>query len=400
MKKNILIIITISLTILLSISYIDKSQKKYQNKIIESNSKIIANIIEKYPYLENEIIDTILLNKGNVVLGQQILDKYGIDEISIENINQINKIECETKKNIVILILLSTSIISIIFILKIKKRNKEINKINLYLDKILKNDYSMDIRDYQEGYISKLKNDIYKITILLKEKEAYSNKEKKHLESILSDISHQLKTPLTSMFVINDILSNDLIDKDKKKEMLNKNKIQLERIEWLVTSLLKLSRLDSDMVIMKKETINIDDLINRALEPLRIPIELKEQNIIIKNNDQISINIDINWTTEALINIFKNAHEHTNKQGNIEISYINNPIYVELTIKDNGEGINKKDLPHIFERFYKGNNNSESIGIGLNMAKTIISKQNGYITVESEEKKYTKFAIKFYKNEI
>lgn len=284
-----------------------------------------------------------------------------------------------------------------IYVLYVINENRKIKQIDKYIKDILNNKDTFDIRDYNEDELSKLKNDIYKITMLLKEEKENTLSEKKNLEVILSDISHQIKTPLTSMYVINDLLLDDNLDKKKRKEFLNKNRLQLERIEWLVTSLLKISRLDSGTIKLKKEKININNLIEKVIEPLKIPIELKNQKLIINSPNDLFIKVDLNWTIEALINILKNAYEHTKINGEIKIDLLDNPIYTEINITDNGEGISKDDINHIFERFYKGENNKESIGIGLNMAKTIIEKENGIIEVTSEKNKYTTFKIKFYK---
>ena len=299
--------------------------------------------------------------------------------------------------NIILLVTIFYLITIIITWYHLYKKNKKIKNLSTYMNNILNNNYSLDIRDYEEGDLSNLKNDIYKMTVKLKEQSDSSQKEKKYLEEVLSDISHQLNTPLTSMYVINDVLLSDKkIDDSKKQEFLIKNRKELERIEWLVTSLLKMSRLDSGSEkIILKET-KIDDLIRKTVTPLEIPIELKNQHLILDYDKNIKLNIDLNWTTEALINILKNAHEHTKENGTIQIKVKDTVIYTEIEIIDTGEGISTTDLPHIFERFYKGKTNKESIGIGLNMAKKIINLEKGDIKVISNSNGTT-FNIKFYK---
>ena len=190
------------------------------------------------------------------------------------------------------------------------------------------------------------------------------------------------------------------LEGDVKREILAKNSLQLKRIEWLVTSLLKISRLDSGTVKLKKEETLVSNVIDRALLSLKVPIELKNINLVIECPSEATFNVDINWTSEALLNIIKNAYEHTDEKGIISIKVAQNPIYLEIDIADNGCGIKDKDINHIFERFYKGEENSESIGIGLNMAKKIIDLENGEIKVKSKVGVGTVFIIKFYKSSI
>ena len=397
MKNRKIYFILFTLVFLLGLVQIiiifNEKTKIYRNNIINNNAYIINAIIEKHPELEKEIIEDLIQNKKNV--DRTILEKYGLDNtdiISYYDVENNNLLKDEIIKYLVFVLSLV-----FIYVLYVINENRKIKQIDKYIKDILNNKDTFDIRDYNEDELSKLKNDIYKITMLLKEEKENTLSEKKNLEVILSDISHQIKTPLSSMYVINDLLLDDNLDKKKRKEFLNKNRLQLERIEWLVTSLLKISRLDSGTIKLKKEKININNLIEKVVEPLKIPIELKNQKLIINSPNDLFIKVDLNWTIEALINILKNAYEHTKINGEIKIDVLDNPIYTEINITDNGEGISKDDINHIFERFYKGENNKESIGIGLNMAKTIIEKENGIIEVTSEKNKYTTFKIKFYK---
>ena len=397
MKNRKIYFILFTLVFLLGLVQIiiifNEKTKIYRNNIINNNAYIINAIIEKHPELEKERIEDLIQNKKNV--DRTILEKYGLDNtdiISYYDVENNNLLKDEIIKYLVFVLSLV-----FIYVLYVINENRKIKQIDKYIKDILNNKDTFDIRDYNEDELSKLKNDIYKITMLLKEEKENALSEKKNLEVILSDISHQIKTPLTSMYVINDLLLDDNLDKKKRKEFLNKNRLQLERIEWLVTSLLKISRLDSGTIKLKKEKININNLIEKVIEPLKIPIELKNQKLIINSPNDLFIKVDLNWTIEALINILKNAYEHTKINGEIKKDVLENPIYTEINITDNGEGISKDDINHIFERFYKGENNKESIGIGLNMAKTIIEKENGIIEVTSEKNKYTTFKIKFYK---
>lgn len=372
----------------------------YKKNLIRNNSILVGNILKNHPELEEEVINELILNSDTYDYGTEILNKYGLDDPKYLDYLKVNN---ELKQNIiltnVLFIIILFILISITYLIFIKNQYRKINKIDKYMNKILNNDYSLDIRDYVEGDISTLKNDIYKMTIKLKEQTELSIKDKKYLEETLADISHQIKTPLTSMYVINDILSDNDLDKKSQIEFLNKNRNQLERIEWLVTTLLKISRLDSGMVTLKRDNINIEDLINKTIEPIKIMAEIK--NISIKTDIETSnFYLDFNWTLEALTNILKNACEHTNNNGSIKIEVTENPLYLNIKIIDNGVGISESDKKHIFDRFYKGKTNKDSIGIGLNMAKKIINLQNGEIECISKINEGTTFDIKFYKKVI
>lgn len=387
-KKLILVeIIFLIITIIFSIFIANIINNNYKQEIINNNSYIVGSLIEKHPELEDDIIASIIL-KENYELGNSILEKYQLNNVDYINYNN----------NYLILILAIAIYLGLLFInfIFIYNMYQKIKKIDQYMNNILNDDYSLNIKEYCEGDISNLKNDVYKMTVKLKEQSELLTKDKKYLEETLEDISHQIKTPLTSMYMINDILTSEKNEKIRK-EFLIKNKNQIERIEWLVISLLKLSKLDSGTVKLKKEKIKVKDLVNKAIEPIKVSLDLKSIDLDLNlSNDTVLV--DINWTKEALLNIIKNACEHTKDK--ITITSKNNPLYLEIRITDNGKGIAKKDLKHIFERFYKGSDNKDSIGIGLNMSKKIINLQQGIIEVETKENIGSTFIIKLYKNNL
>lgn len=282
-----------------------------------------------------------------------------------------------------------------------KWRYREIEKLSGYLRKITSGDYSLDVRDNHEGELSILKSDIYKVTLKLSEHSTLLQQDKLKLTNAISDISHQLKTPLTSMMVMADLLGDAKLDDAKRAEFTNNIRTQLERIEWLVSSLLKLSKIDAGTVSFKKDRVYVSELIERAVQPVLVPMDIKQQNLHIEGDKEVSFIGDFNWTAEALINILKNCVEHTPEGGKISISFSENALYTEIRISDNGKGIAKEDLPYIFKRFYKGKNAGEdSVGIGLAMAHSIINSQHGDIEVKSGKEEGTQFIIKLYKRVI
>ncbi|MFN7251855.1 MAG: sensor histidine kinase [Anaerobacillus sp.] len=277
-------------------------------------------------------------------------------------------------------------------------RYRDIDRLSSYLRQISSGDFTLDVRDNREGELSILKNEIYKVTLKLSEHSDLLQKDKIKLTNAISDISHQLKTPITSMVVMSDLLNDARLTEDKRSEFNRNIRVQLERIEWLVASLLKLSKIDAGTIQFKKDKVLVKDLIQKAVHPLLIPIDIKEQTLELEGNETVSFVGDLNWTSEALINIIKNCLEHTPNKGTIRIHFSENSLFTEVVIKDNGKGIAKEDLPYIFKRFYKGKNaNEESVGIGLAMAHSIITSQNGTIQVDSMSGQGTTFQLKFYK---
>lgn len=366
--------------------------QNYNNKIAS-----LVNLLDKeYPDIDrNELIS--ILNSDDKV-SEDIFSRYGIDiqneSIIIENDRLFSGFIIVYN---ILFIGLAMSII-LLYLKHEKDQNKEIKKIARCIEEINKKNYSINIDENSEDELSILKNELYKITIMLKEDAENSKKDKLKLKDSLSDISHQLKTPLTSInIMLDNILDNPDMDSNTKEKFIQNIKREITNISSLVGEILKLSKFDASVIKFEEHQVFINDLVKSAISNVEMMAELKNINIEVNNQDNIKLVCDAKWQIEAITNILKNCIEHSKDDSTITIDIDSNKIYKQITIKDNGEGIDEKDLPHIFERFYKGKNSSkDSVGIGLALAKTIIEKDNGSIKVDSKKGKQTIFTIKYY----
>lgn len=406
-NKNIkyLILPMIILTITASITITIQTIKQYKAVTITLNEKIaeiMGKISESNPEIDSREIIEILNSAKNTEQyekGQTELSKYGIEIDKINSIKLIeNQMKTNLKLNILIIVLFSILWMTII-VLYLRKRDKKIKQITNYINQIKNKKYDLNIEENTEDELSNLKNELYKITIMLKEESEISKKDKENLKMSVEDISHQLKTPLTSITIMLDNLKdNPNMEENTKQKFIFEISKQVEWINWLVISMLKLSKLDANVVQFYDEKINLNKFIGEIIKNLEIPIEVKNQKIIIDGNENVSFIGDYKWQQEAITNIIKNCIEHNANNGTIYINYEENSLFTKITIRDEGEGIPKEDLKHIFERFYRGKNSSEnSVGIGLALAKNIIEKNNGMINCKSELDKGTEFVIKYMK---
>lgn len=396
-----MIIITITTSIVMLLNTI-KQYKSFNEQINIKMAQIISEIKENYPEVDtNEIIEILNKDDANNIEGKEFLKRYGMysnEENSILTIkNQMNN---NIKTNVAFVVIINLVWI-IIAILYIKSRNKKLNEIKKYINEINNRNYELKIEDNSEDELSNLKNELYKITVMLKEEAEKSKQDKESLKVSVQDISHQLKTPITSISIMLDNLKdNPKMDEKTRQRFIFEIDKQIENISFLIISLLKFSRLEAGVEDFIKEKINVKELISACLKRLEIPIEIKNQNIVIKGKEDSFFIGDYKWQEEAITNIIKNCIEHTDENKNIYINYEENNLYTKIQIIDEGNGIDKEDIKHIFERFYKGKDSSENsigIGIGLALAKTIIEKDNGYISCKSEKGKGTEFIIKYMK---
>ena len=290
-------------------------------------------------------------------------------------------------------------LLMLIFCIGTYKRYRRIASLAADVNHVLHGDSLIDFDNYSEGELSILHSEIYKMTVRLREQQQKLISDKEYLADSLADISHQIRTPLTSINLLVERLSASSLTDECRHQLTNELYGLLDRIDWLITTLLKISKLDAGTVQFNKDTVSLEMLINKSCAPLLIPIELRGQELIIRAEGNFYG--DSAWTSEAVGNIVKNCMEHTPDGGKIEIEAAENALYSEIIIKDNGTGISPEDLPHIFERFYKGkDSDGKSFGIGLALSRMIVAGQKGTVKAENRKNTGAMFTLRFYKGTV
>lgn len=370
--------------------------KTYTKNFNSKISAIVTLVKDKHPEItDKEIIEIINSNKQSA---DSFFLKYGID---IDN--KAVLLENDKSYHTFLIINMSFLIITIasLCILYFRynyKRKNDIKDIIKYIEQINRRNYELEIDSISEDELSILKNEIYKTAVMLKEAALNSNKDKLNLKKSLEDISHQLKTPLTSILVLLDNLIDEPdMDSSIRNDFIIDIKRNVININFLVQALLKLSKFDANTVHFIKKENDLEMIVKEAVKNVSTLCDLRNINIKLNTLENAKVECDAKWQIEAITNIIKNAIEHSKDNSSIIINIDNNRVYSKIEVIDFGDGISKRDIKHIFERFYKGENaTSNSIGIGLALAKTIIEEDKGSIAVESN-KSNTKFTIKYFK---
>lgn len=412
-KSLLLIGVVLVVSVVTYISWISWYTHKYKNMENTYIRCIMENVINQYSDLDMEEI-AIILNKSYSELESSttseefdsILRKNGITDNTfyIKDMSDIRNVN----------IIVSTSIIGVMsvlfiicFCMYLRRRKKDIFELQDYMDKISRGNYELEINDNSEDELSSLKNSLYKIMVYMKEQADSARIKKVMLAQSVSDISHQLKTPLTSTQVLLDNLNdNPDMDYSTRKKFIYEALNQVNGMSWMIVSMLKLSRIDAGVVEFNNENISINKIIEEAVGNLEVIAEIKnvniEKNIDNRNEDELNksdiyIKGDYNWNREALQNIIKNAIEHSNDKGTVKINITDNDVYTAVYITNRGEKLSDKQQKQIFERYYsEAKYEDNSMGIGLPLAKAVIEKQGGYISVESDDEE-TVFIVKYIK---
>ena len=397
MKRNKIVFLLVLLFffllgLFLTFSLFDRAKRE----LVLNNQTVVMNLLENHPELEGEIVDS--LKNIQDVYDASVLGKYGLTSLtSLEYLPRIHDLKMTFLFVFFAYFGLFVLIVWIFFKRNERQRKKEIAKIDDYLFSLLSEQIKVDLKDFKTGDLATLQNDLMKVTSRLKNALESSTKDKMELSKTLADISHQLKTPLTSLLILNDNLSYD-IDEETKKKFLKKQEQIILHLKELIISLLKVSQIESGMIVLKKEKVSLQKILENVFDALDLLLVAKNIEIQFNSETKGMILGDATWLMEAFLNIVKNACEHSYENGKIVVSVSENPMYTEVVITDFGKGIAKQDLKHIFERFYKTSSDKESIGIGLNLTKSILTRSGATITCKSEVGKYTSFVVHFYKS--
>lgn len=280
-------------------------------------------------------------------------------------------------------------------------RYQKIASLNHQLDSILHNQTQSLLDNCNEGELSILHSQLTKLLLRLHEQADDLKNDKLLLANALADISHQLKTPLTSIHLLLSFLNEDEVTTVRRRQISREISTLLERIDWLVYALLKISRLDAGTANLEQTTVSVQELLEKSYALIAIPMDIKNISWDYTPDSAITYTGDLSWSIEAISNILKNCMESCHENGNISVITTQNPLYTQIIITDTGDGISQQDLPHLFERFYRGKKqDSQSVGIGLSLAQKIIISQNGTIKASNAQNGGAQFEIRFYHSTI
>ena len=397
MNRKKLNLILVSLVVVLLVLLIVNTKKYLHDYTVNTNiliAKIVSLVQEKYPeFNKKDIIG--LLNEKDF---KNNLTEYGIDIYEEEISKDSERIITNMYVSNFYIIIFALIIVIIFINVYVYLNNRNVKKLIYYVEEINKKNYKLDIISNKESDLSILQNEIYKTMVMLRENADNSLKDKKYLKDSLSDISHQLKTPLTSISIMLDnIIDDPNMDDSVRNDFIMDIKREIININFLVYNILKLSLFDTNTVKFRREKVKLDEIINTSIKNVSLLADLKNINIKVEGNLDYFIKADTKWEIEAITNIIKNSIEHSNENQDVIIKTRESDVFTELSINDKGVGISSKDIKNVFKRFYKLNDNDNGFGIGLSLAKEIIEADNGTIKVKSEVGKGTSFIIRYMK---
>lgn len=338
--------------------------------------------------------------KNDLAAGQKLLQAAGYNS-TVES-SLLPEVGSFYKKYTVLIMVLS-AVFSITFLLVLLffalRRNERLEKANMDILSFMDGNTAVRLDDREEGSLSRLFTSINGMSTSLTSHIVKEKQNKEFLKDTISDISHQLKTPLAALKMYNEIIQDEKTANAVVDSFTSKSRRELVRMEVLIQNLLKLARLDAGSIEPEKSVNNLRRFLEEAIEGFRTRAELEDKAIILDCDGRITLSFDEEWLMEAISNLIKNSLDHTEAKDQIEIRCDETPVLTQIMIKDNGSGIHPEDIHHIFKRFYRSrySKDKQGAGIGLTLTKAIVEMHGGSVTVESELGKGAAFRLAFPK---
>ncbi len=386
----------VPLLFLIVLTVIDTQTAAAKEMFLTHDNAIATSLLEEG--VSKEVIATALMNTETDTAGNKFLAEIGLsNNTDIENLPYVSTVKNTTLISLFVMLFLWTLLLFLGTMLFLYRRERLYRKSENIIKDYIDGNYTVHLPQSNEGNIYQLLASVDQLATMLQAKNDTEQKTKEFLKNTISDISHQLKTPLSALMMYQEIIENEPDNPETVKEFSFKIGTALKRIEQLIQSMLKITKIDAGSIYFEKSNYSISNILNHAINELTTRANNEKKEIVINGDLEQMLYCDIEWTGEAIGNIVKNALDHTDAGGKITISCERTPVMIRIFITDNGHGIAGEDIHHIFKRFYRSKNTSDSqgIGLGLPLAKAVVEGQGGILSVQSERLQGTTFTLSF-----
>ncbi len=386
----------VPLLFLIGLTVIDTQTASTKEMFLTYDNAIATSLLEEG--VSKEVIATALMNTETDTTGNKFLAKIGLsNNTDIENLPYVSTVKNTTLISLFVMLFLWTLLLFLGTMLFLYRRERLYRKSENIIKDYIDGNYTVHLPQSNEGNIYQLLASVDQLATMLQAKNDTEQKTKEFLKNTISDISHQLKTPLSALMMYQEIIENEPDNPETVKEFSFKIGTALKKIEQLIQAMLKITRIDAGSISFEKSNYSIPNILSHAISELTTRANHEKKEIVIDGDLKQMLYCDIEWTGEAVGNIVKNALDHTDAGGKITISWERTPAMIRIFITDNGHGIAGEDIHHIFKRFYRSKNTSGSqgIGLGLPLAKAIVEGQGGILSVQSERLQGTTFTLSF-----
>ncbi len=386
----------VPLLFLIGLIVIDTQTAATKEMFLTYDNAIATSLLEEG--VSKEVIATALMNTETDTTGNKFLAGIGLsNNTDIENLPYVSIVKNTTLISLFVMLFLWTLLLFLGTMLFLYHRERLYKKSENIIKDYIDGNYTVHLPQSNEGNIYQLLASVDQLATMLQAKNNTEQKTKEFLKNTISDISHQLKTPLSALVMYQEIIENEPDNPETVREFSLKSGTALKRIEQLIQSILKITRIDAGSIYFEKSNYSIPDILSHAISELTTRANNEKKEIVINGDLEQMLYCDIEWTGEAIGNIVKNALDHTDVGGKITISWERTPAMIRIFITDNGHGIAQEDIHHIFKRFYRSKNTSDSqgIGLGLPLAKAVVEGQGGILSVQSERLQGTTFTLSF-----